>query len=260
MACCKCCCGNVDCAEGQEGKCCCGGVEGDCCQVGEYCCDGVCQEGPCGCSGDCEWQVVWGEDPAYSWDLVTACVDEDCLCAEPADDPGSEEVPAREGNYFTPCRECLDNEDCESGHCCDGECKPGPCCDTVADCPTYNLSCEDIFPGVPELCCDGACEPHACYPGALITLHFQKKEGCQSFSELAEGDPFDVVISGGSLGACGQTEVNLSSVPCITEWTLGVGCEVTDLTFSAGSNATCQACYEFLGWDSCRLDCNDECE
>lgn len=47
MACCKCCCGGVDCAEGDEGKCCCGGGSGVCCQVGEYCCGGSCDPGPC---------------------------------------------------------------------------------------------------------------------------------------------------------------------------------------------------------------------
>lgn len=51
MACCKCCCGGVDCAEGDQGKCCCGGSSGTCCQSGEYCCSGVCQAGPC--TGDC---------------------------------------------------------------------------------------------------------------------------------------------------------------------------------------------------------------
>jgi hypothetical protein len=56
MACCRCCCGNVDCEEGQQGKCCCGGVEGTCCTEEEYCCDGVCQEEPCDppCSGSCD--------------------------------------------------------------------------------------------------------------------------------------------------------------------------------------------------------------
>jgi len=49
MACCKCCCGNKDCAEGDEGKCCCGGAGGTCCQEGQYCCDGVCENDPCGC-------------------------------------------------------------------------------------------------------------------------------------------------------------------------------------------------------------------
>lgn len=58
MACCRCCCGGEDCAEGQEGKCCCGDT---CCLPGEYCCSGVCEPDPCsGCTGndDCaegEW-------------------------------------------------------------------------------------------------------------------------------------------------------------------------------------------------------------
>jgi hypothetical protein len=51
VACCRCCCGGVDCEEGQEGKCCCGGASGTCCQPGEYCCSGVCEPEPC--SGCC---------------------------------------------------------------------------------------------------------------------------------------------------------------------------------------------------------------
>jgi hypothetical protein len=47
MACCKCCCGNVDCTEGQQGKCCCGGSSGTCCSESEYCCNGVCESAPC---------------------------------------------------------------------------------------------------------------------------------------------------------------------------------------------------------------------
>ena len=48
MPCCKCCCGNKDCAEGGQGKCCCGG---SCCQEGQYCCEGACRNEPCcGCS------------------------------------------------------------------------------------------------------------------------------------------------------------------------------------------------------------------
>lgn len=49
MACCKCCCGNAICEEGDEGKCCCGGEgpDGDCCEEGEFCCDGVCENEPC---------------------------------------------------------------------------------------------------------------------------------------------------------------------------------------------------------------------
>jgi len=56
MACCKCCCGGVNCTEGQVGRCCCGGPSGTCCQAGEYCCSGACQSEPCGeCAddGDC---------------------------------------------------------------------------------------------------------------------------------------------------------------------------------------------------------------
>jgi len=53
MTCCKCCCGNVNCTEGQVGKCCCGGIYGECCQEDEYCCSGVCQPGPC-CDGACD--------------------------------------------------------------------------------------------------------------------------------------------------------------------------------------------------------------
>ena len=62
MACCKCCCGNKDCAEGDHGKCCCGGSAGACCTASQYCCSGVCQSAPCGeCSGTCaiEAEVVW---------------------------------------------------------------------------------------------------------------------------------------------------------------------------------------------------------
>lgn len=72
MACCKCCCGEVDCEEGQEGKCCCGGSYGECCQPGQYCCDGVCVDEPCvGCSGECEG------DPDCDYGCV--CVDGECV-------------------------------------------------------------------------------------------------------------------------------------------------------------------------------------
>jgi len=70
MTCCKCCCGNVDCTEGQEGKCCCGGIYGECCQEGEYCCSGVCEPNPC-CEGACD------EDADCSDGCV--CVDGECV-------------------------------------------------------------------------------------------------------------------------------------------------------------------------------------
>lgn len=44
MACCKCCCGNADCSEGQQGKCCCGEA---CCSESQCCCSGECKECPC---------------------------------------------------------------------------------------------------------------------------------------------------------------------------------------------------------------------
>ena len=80
MACCKCCCGGVDCTEGQEGKCCCGGFYGECCQVGEYCCSGVCQAEPCGdtCCGfapeNCTLTVTvtGGGAGTYEWDFATS--------------------------------------------------------------------------------------------------------------------------------------------------------------------------------------------
>jgi hypothetical protein len=191
-------------------------------------------------------------------------VDEDCLCAEPdVEDVGTEESPAQEENYFTPCQECLGDEDCAEGeYCCDGVCKPGPCCGTAADCPTFGLTCAEIFPGAPENCCDGACEPYACYPGVQITLSFTKKVGCTAgfLSGIAEGDPFDVVLSNSGNAACGLTSVIQESAPCDTQWTLGEECVVTDLTFSTvPSIPACEECYEFVSWTSCRLDCNGDC-
>lgn len=65
MACCTCCCGGVDCTEGQQGKCCCGGSAGVCCQEGQYCCDGECLPSPCQIVQ--EIQVIGGQ-------TVTECV------------------------------------------------------------------------------------------------------------------------------------------------------------------------------------------
>lgn len=69
MPCCKCCCGNQTCTEGQQGKCCCGGTGGTCCQAGQYCCNGACQNTPCGCPGNIEILYQWG---AGQTDLDTA--------------------------------------------------------------------------------------------------------------------------------------------------------------------------------------------
>ena len=84
MACCKCCCGNADCAEGQQGKCCCGGT---CCQEGEYCCDGECQAGECECGPGDEYCCL--------------PIDRECNCAcLPPDD-------CEDG--FPTYQECLDS-------------------------------------------------------------------------------------------------------------------------------------------------------
>ncbi len=138
---------------------------------------------------------------------------------------------------------------------------PVPCPDGDSDCPNYGLPCEDFFPGVPYNCCDGECEPHACYPGAQITLNFIKKSGCFApfLSGIAEGSPFSAVIGGGSLSECGALSASLSSAPCVVEWVLGEGCEVTELTFSDGGIPFCEQCYDFQGWTSCRTDCAGDC-
>jgi hypothetical protein len=96
MACCKCCCGGVDCAEGDQGKCCCGGSSGTCCTASQYCCSGVCQATPCvdcqnfdftpcnyscgafGCFDDqqCEEGTLFGDPPDTNGDCLayyTAC-------------------------------------------------------------------------------------------------------------------------------------------------------------------------------------------
>jgi len=81
MACCKCCCGNAICEEGDQGKCCCGGEgpNGDCCEEGEYCCDGVCENEPCDCSQYEHWTLTvefcsgsftWSSDGEGSFSTV----------------------------------------------------------------------------------------------------------------------------------------------------------------------------------------------
>lgn len=107
MACCKCCCGNKDCEEGDQGKCCCGG---SCCDTDEYCCGGGCQSDPC-CDTDedcdlCGCQNGWYAVPpggtplgccpeGSAWDansqtcggsspapLLAFCCDGACSCEE----------------------------------------------------------------------------------------------------------------------------------------------------------------------------------
>ena len=150
------------------------------------------------------------------------------------------------------------SDDC----CCDEPYQPTvPCPDGDSDCPNYGQACASFFPDVPYNCCDGVCEPHACYPSAQITLSFTKKSGCTApfLAHLADGDPFSAVINGGSLDQCGVLSASLSSAPCLVEWVLGEGCEVTGLTFSDGGFPFCADCYDFQGWSSCRLNCDGDC-
>jgi hypothetical protein len=195
--------------------------------------------------------VFPGSDPAFNYKILDCTLSgeiDGLLCCE--GEVLASDILAALGGTEPECQ-ALESY----GASCDGA------CETAADCPTYGLPCEDFFPGAPEQCCDGACEPNACWPGAQITLSFTKKVGCTAglLSGIAEGDPFDVVISGGSLAECGVTSVAVTSAPCLTAWTLGEECEVTDLTFSTASIATCEQCYEFVSWTSCRLDCNGDC-
>lgn len=118
MACCKCCCGGVDCTEGQQGKCCCGGVYGTCCQTGEYCCSGVCEPEPCDqdCGGPCEWQPVWvGGFWSNGWELLSGC-NEGCSCDEPAvEDVGTEAYPFQATPYETACSPNMGAMQAEAG-------------------------------------------------------------------------------------------------------------------------------------------------
>jgi hypothetical protein len=240
-----------------------------CCEkTGACCTDEGCTQETC---ADCE------DAGGLFQGVDTECVDGDCPCDPPADPGKCEKCVDGEVVSRCPddapnccdgvcqaeeCAGCETDEDCDEGqNCCNGQCTPATCCNAFSDCPTYGLPCEDVFPGSPELCCDGACEPHACHPGAQITLSFIRKVGCLApfLSHIAEGDPFDVVISGGALAECGVTSIAITSAPCLTAWTLGADCEVADLTFDPAGLAFCADCYEFVGWTSCRLDCNGDC-
>ena len=121
MACCKCCCGNEDCSEGQQGKCCCGGAEGTCCSETQYCCDGVCEDEPCD-------------------ECVT---NSDCGCLE----AGKELVgtcSGAAGEYCCPPGELLDDVGGSLFGYCTSDCSDGAGASAV--------------PGPALVCCDGVCE------------------------------------------------------------------------------------------------------
>jgi hypothetical protein len=134
-------------------------------------------------------------------------------------------------------------------------------CDSDADCATAGLTCEEIVPGYPEQCCDGECEEMACYPDSQVTMNFTKKAGCTAgfLAGVAEGDPFSVVVSGGSLTECGVTSAEITAAVCFSSWTVSEGCEISDVQFATGGDPTCEACYEFVDYSACRTDCSGAC-
>lgn len=93
MACCKCCCGNKDCAQGDQGKCCCGTTEKNCCTAEQYCCDGACQSTPCtgaccdptfGCTQTAD-EATCTEDGGTWLGLGVPCDPNPCTC-DPCDE------------------------------------------------------------------------------------------------------------------------------------------------------------------------------
>lgn len=93
MACCKCCCGNANCEQGDQGKCCCGGAEGTCCTEEEYCCDGECQATPCtgaccdstfGCTQTADEEACTSEGGEWLG-LGVPCDPDPCGCTECAE-------------------------------------------------------------------------------------------------------------------------------------------------------------------------------
>ena len=128
MACCKCCFGNKDCGEGEQGKCCCGGSSGTGCTASQYCCSGTCQSTPC----------------------TGACCDATFGCTQAAD----EATCTEDGGIWlglgvscdpNPC-ECVENSDCSESepYCCTAQCQSTRC----VNCG----SCSSITPNPSEDC------------------------------------------------------------------------------------------------------------
>jgi hypothetical protein len=149
VACCRCCCGGADCAEGQAGKCCCGNT---CCQVGEFCCDGVCQPEPCEePTGAC--CVALDRRETYGECVVTT--EADCTATYAGTYLGDNfscggNRPGYPPGY--PCVECRNDGECPEGkYCCSGYCVDTPC----YSCKTYAVS------GCPSISNVAICESAA---------------------------------------------------------------------------------------------------
>lgn len=139
MACCKCCCGNKDCSQGDQGKCCCGTTTKACCTASEYCCDGECKSTPCtgaccdatfGCSQSTEANCT-GEGVTFKG-LGVSC------------DPN-------------PCG-CETDEDCaatEGYCCCNGECVTCPTICVLSDIDGCGHTIYYYITNVSEATCNG---------------------------------------------------------------------------------------------------------
>lgn len=197
------------------------------------------------------------------------------LCERTRPVDGCDDCPPRQQPEYSECGVATETGACgdwQGGFPCDEPCHE---CDAVgvptSECPNFQRPCGEVFPSAPYNCCEingeRRCKPWACYPGATITLQFRKKVGCVASGNdpnnilgfVNEGEEFEVAISGGSIYSCADV-AQLSSAPCQTEWTLSTGCSVSDLTCDTSVAPICQSCYEFLGWSSCRNDCNGNCE
>ena len=160
MACCKCCCGNKNCDEGEIGKCCCGGPTGACCNTSQYCCDGVCEPAPCTgacCDGVFPCTQTTFEDCPFGFKgLGVACDPDPCLCVFYFDclcsvnsgwTQGGEEAccpPLTFYNAADGVCDCIDPEDCPygAGFATPSEigeivqcCPDGSCLAALEDCP-----------------------------------------------------------------------------------------------------------------------------
>lgn len=196
MACCLCCCGGVNCAEGQAGKCCCGNTccqfgefccNGTCCQAGEYCCDGVCQSEPCEPpepTGAC--CVALDRRETYGECVVTT--EADCTATYAGTYLGDNfrcngNRPGYPESY--PCVECRNDGECPAGkYCCSGYCVDTPCyaCKTYAVTGCAGINNVSICESAASPFSIGTCDPNA--GQSRTTPPYLGTEDCSSGTTL----------------------------------------------------------------------------
>lgn len=189
MACCKCCCGGVDCANGDQGKCCCGD---SCCQEDEYCCSGSCQPDPCDAcedAGDC--------DPCGcpdGWFVVPPTGDPAGCCPDGSDwDPVTQTCG---GSSPGPLQ----------AWCCNGICSCVECCEVDEDC------CQDAGKSPVPPCSDPANGYKCCPAGSVAWVDDM---GDARFGNCVDdcGVTGNVIAGPGSFGSCCDGECYAGS-PC----------------------------------------------